>query len=98
MFPRIGLLITLLFLIISVAGENDEKSTNEEDNVDKGSDNERNNNNSDKQESTNEEKHEEKNEESKQDWEDQSGHQYPPYEDLYCGHVNCYELLGVYRY
>ena len=22
----------------------------------------------------------------------------PPFEDLYCGHMNCYDLLGVTRY
>ena len=23
---------------------------------------------------------------------------HPPFEDLYCGHMNCYDLLGVTRY
>ena len=53
----------------------------------------------DKQDKSKENVDEESDESNKQGdkGEDDEFRQPPPYEDLYCGHMNCYDLLGVTR-
>ena len=47
--------------------------------------------------STSEEQYDETKENTKEDKNEKQDSDPPPFEDLYCGQKNCYELLGVTR-
>ena len=78
------LLLAALALLGTIAGEHQQETVKEQQQE---TDKEQQ---EDKEESQGDNKEEQKKEE-----EEHTGP--PPFEDLYCGHMNCYDLLGVTR-
>ena len=86
------LLLAALALLGTIAGEHQQETVKEQQQETV----------KEKQQETGKEKQEDKEEsqgdnkeEQKKEEEEHTGP--PPFEDLYCGHMNCYDLLGVTR-
>ena len=78
-------LLAALALLGTIAGEHQQETVEEtQEETDK-----------EKQEDKEESQGDNKEEEQKKEEEEHTGP--PPFEDLYCGHMNCYDLLGVTR-
>ena len=86
------LLLAALALLGTIAGEHQQETVKEKQQE---TDKEQQETDKRKQEDKEESQGDNKEEEQKKEEEEHTGP--PPFEDLYCGHMNCYDLLGVTR-
>lgn len=93
MISRKGFSVSDIVLILSVSLFTSSLVSSDNGNQNSKQDSNEESNNDNQEQGQGQEQKEEK-EESK---DDDEYRQPPPYEDLYCGHMNCYDLLGVTR-